>query len=261
MGVGILAKRVVLELGSSTNFVYSLILFPIPSDFLCDLRIFRMLFKPFYRIRTGKHCFQIPLPQAGGGFLHESACDSLSSQGIVHKGVIDFHRSGIHRRKRNACQNLSLRGFQRNLMLFPHKFHGSSSFRYPLLLSFLQLSAAPGAVFKVFLCLIAAGRAVTDFPLAAPAITAAGAVSSSNQRQILRADFRLLSPLEPPSGLGIKLVKALTAGSLRIIFSAPSEYGDKEQAQAHTGHIDLIPSIPPAEAADNRPEASDFFPV
>lgn len=27
MGVGILAKRVVLELGSSTNFVYSLILF------------------------------------------------------------------------------------------------------------------------------------------------------------------------------------------------------------------------------------------
>ena len=127
-------------------------------------------------------------------------------------------------------------------------------------LSFLQLPAAPGTVFKILFRLIAAGRTVPAPFLAglAPSGTAAGAAAPSH---LLRPDFRLFSSLQPPASLRIKLIKALTAGSLRIIFSSPSEHGNKEQAQAHAGHIDLISSVSSTAAADHRSKASYFLPV
>lgn len=130
-------------------------------------------------------------------------------------------------------------------------------------LSFLQLPAAPGTVFKTLFRLIAAGRTVPAPFLTGPAPsgTAAGAAAPSDQSHLLRPDFRLFSSLQPPASLRIKLIKALTAGSLRIIFSSPSEHGNKEQAQAHAGHIDLISSVSSAAAADHRSKASYFLPV
>ena len=139
------------------------------------------------------------------------------------------------------------------------KILGSVSYQQGLLISLLlpsvhrrpsQSPAAFRTVLKILFCLISAISAF--FPgLIGSAVVIAPAAPLLNQRQVGTFYICLLAVKQRLSHLRVQLIDSITAGHFYIKSLIPLEQGNKEKAEIHIGHVNLVSPVSAAPVTDH----------